>query len=192
MMQQFSSILSVVIFGMLISFITSCGGDDELISDSYLPIKVGNFWNFIDPEYPGDSGGISIIGATKLGNGKTVFIVTTSDEEEGYLSQAAEDLVLFHQTISDLQGELIYSPPIKVGTTWQGRQGEAEVVAQETVNTPAGIFQNCFRINVSVVNDDNYYSIWLAKNVGPIKLARIDASDGEIEEVMILETFNAR
>ena len=52
MMQQFSSILSVVIFGMLISFITSCGGDDELISDSYLPIKVGNFWNFIDPEYP--------------------------------------------------------------------------------------------------------------------------------------------
>ena len=33
---------------------------------------------------------------------------------------------------------------------------------------------------------------WLAKNVGPIKLARIDASDGEIEEVMILETFNAR
>ena len=192
MMQQFSSILSVAICVILVSCIMSCGDDDELISDDYLPIGVGNFWTFIDPEYPGDSSNISIIGTTKLINGKTVFIATTTDKNRGYVSQAAGDLVLFHHAINDLQGELIYRSPIKVGTTWQGNQGEAMVVAQETVNTAAGIFQNCFRINVSVVDDNNHYSIWLAKNVGPVKLARIDASDGEIEETVILETFNAR
>ena len=193
-MQQFSSIFSVVIFVMLISFTTGCGdSEDELINDDYLPIKVGNSWTFIDPEYPRDSGTIiSITGTTKLKNGKTVFIAATDDKKEGYLSRAADDLVLFHQAISDLQGELIYSPPIKVGTTWQSNQGEAEVMAQETVHTPAGIFNNCFRINVSVVDDDYYYSIWLAKNVGPVKLSGIDASDGGIEGTIVLEKFNAR
>ena len=88
----------------------------------------------------------------------------------------------------------MYQPPIKVGTTWQGSQGEAEVVTQETVSTPAGIFQNCFHINVSFVDDNDSYSIsiWLAKNVGPVKLARIDASDGDVEATLILEKFNAR
>lgn len=57
---------------------------------------------------------------------------------------------------------------------------------------PAGIFQNCFRINVSVVDDSDNYSIWLAKNVGPVKLAWIDASYGDIEATMILENSNAR
>ena len=192
-MQQFSLTFSVVIFVMLISFITGCGdNDDELINDNYLPIKVGNSWTFIDPEYPRDPGTISITGTTKLNNGKTVFIAATDGKEEGYLSRAANDLVLFHQAINDLRGELIYNPPIKVGTTWQSNKGAAEVVAQETVSTPAGIFQNCFRINVRVVDDDDYYSIWLAKNVGPVKLSEVDASDGGIEGTIVLEKFNAR
>lgn len=192
MKQQFNSIFNVTIFVTLINFITSCGGYDERIGSDYLPIDVGNLWTFIDPENPRDSYTISIIGTTKLSNGKPAFIATASDREKGYLSKAAADLILFHQAINDLQGELIYSPPIKVGTTWQGSQGEAEVVAQEIVNSPAGIFQDCFRINVSVVDDNAYYSIWLANNVGPVKLAKIDVSDGEIEATMSLETFYTR
>ncbi len=196
-MQQFNySIVNVVIFAMLISLIMSCGDDDDpqIISPNHLPIAVGNTWNFIDPEYSDDSGTISIIGTTKLSNGKTVFIAAATDEygndDRGYLSRAADDLLLFHKALSDFQGELIYSPPIKVGTTWQGQQGEAEVVAQETVSTPAGIFQNCFRINVRVVDDYDYYSIWLAKNVGPVKLAVIDTQDGEIESTIVLMRFS--
>ena len=192
MMQQFSSIFSVVMLVILIGFIASCGGDDELIGADYLPIAVGNFWNFIDPESSRGSGSISIIGTTKLRDGKTVFIGKTDDEEEGYLSRAATDLILFHQTINDLQGELIYNPPITVGATWQDSRGEARVVAQETVNTPAGIFRNCFRIDMSVVDDNNYYSIWLAKDVGPVKLAVIDISDGDIERTFVLAGFSAR
>ena len=192
MKQQFSSILDIVSCALLISFLTSCGGDGEVVTGGYLPIAVGHSWSFTDPEYPSNSNSIVITGITKLSNGKTVFVSTTSDGETGYLSRTAAHLILFHQTINDLQGELVYSPPIKVGTTWQGREGEARVVTQETVNTPAGIFPNCFRIDVNVVNDDNYYSIWLARNVGPVKLAVIDISHGDIESTIILESYNTR
>lgn len=192
MIRDFSSILSVVIAAILINAITGCGGSDDVIGDDYLPIAVGSSWTFIDPERPRTSDNISITGITKLNNGETAFISTTSDGEEGYLSRTANNLILFHQTINDLQGELIYSPPIKVGTTWQGREGEARVVTQENVNTPAGIFQNCFRIDVHIVNDDDYYSIWLAKNVGPVKLAVIDISHGDIEDTVVLEAYNTR
>ena len=196
MRQQFNkSIFGIAILVTLISSIMGCGSDDDplIISDNHLPIAVGNSWTFIDPEYSEDSVTIAIVGREKLSNGKTVF-VATDDADEGYVSRAADDLLLFHETLDDLQGELIYSPPIKVGTTWQGRQGEAEVVAQETVSTPAGIFQNCFRINVRVEDGyyDDYYAIWLAKNVGPVKLAEIDNWDGEIGSTIVLETFNAR
>ncbi|MDE0683851.1 MAG: hypothetical protein OXI63_13115 [Candidatus Poribacteria bacterium] len=197
MMQQFnSSVIRIAILAMLISSIMSCGGDDDelVIKDNHLPIKVGNSWTFIDPEYPKDNPvTITITGTTRLSNGKTAF-VASDDYSKGYVSRAADDLLLFHEAINDLQGELIYSPPIKVGTTWQGRQGEAEIIAQETVNTPAGIFQNCFRINVRVVDDydDDYYVIWLAKNVGPIKIAEIYNWDGGIRSTVVLAEFNAR
>ena len=189
--QSNNSIISTAIFAVLISYIIGCGGDDDpqTLSSGYLPIEVGNSWIFVDPEYPEDSGIISITGTTKLSNSKTVFIAKTDENGKGYLSQAANDLLLFHETLSDLQGELIYSPPIKVGTTWQGQQGEAEVVAQETVNTPAGIFQDCFRINARIIDDYDYYSVWLAKDVGPVKLAEIDGGDGEIESTLVLDRF---
>ena len=192
MIQRSSSTLNIVISTILIIFITSCGGDDEVISGGYLPIAIGNSWSFIDPEHPRESDSITITGVTQLSNGKTAFISKTSDGEEGYLSRTAANLILFHQTLNDLQGELIYSPPITVGTTWQGREGEARVITQETVNTPAGIFFNCFRVDINVVDDDDYYSIWLAKNVGPVKLAVTDISSGEIETTVVLEEFNAR
>ena len=192
MIQRSSSILNIAISAILIGFMASCSSGEDVISGDYLPIAVGNSWSFIDPEHPSDSGSIIISGTTKLSNGKTVFVTTVSDGEKGYLSRTANSLILFHETLDDLQGELIYSPPIRVGTTWQGKEGEARVVAQETVNTPAGIFFDCFRIDINVVDDDDYYSMWLAKNVGPVKMAVNNLSDGEIKATAVLEGFNPR
>ncbi len=137
-----------------------------------------------------------------MSDGKTVFIGAATDEDEnvdiGYLSRAANDLLLFHKTLKDLEGDLVYAPPIKVGTKWQGQNSQVEVVAQETVSTPAGIFQNCFRIDVRIDDyyyDDyyyEYYSIWLANNVGPVKMAVIDVWEGdeEIEDFIVLTAYN--
>ena len=198
MRQQFNkSIFSIAILATLISSMMSCGGDDDpsVISDNHFPIAVGNSWTFTNPTASEELLSIAIIGREKLSNDKSVFVATADDgDSEGYVSRAIDDFLLFHETLDDLQGELIYSPPIKVGTTWQGKQGEAEVVAQETVSTPAGIFQNCFRINVRVEDgySDYYYAVWLAKNVGPVKLAGIDNWDGEIRSTVVLKEFNVR
>jgi hypothetical protein len=192
MIQQSSSTLNIVISALLIGFITSCGGGEDVISGDYLPVALGNSWSYIDPEDPSDSDSINITGTAKLSNGKTVFITTVSDGDKGYLSRTANSLILFHQTLNDLQGELIYSPPIKVGTTWQGREGEAKVVTQETVNTPAGIFSDCFRIDINVIDNHRYYSVWLAKNVGPVRMEVKTVSDGRIRATAVLEEFSVR
>ena len=199
MTQQFKhSIIYITIFVLLISFLIGCGEDDAptTLTPNYLPIEVGNYWTFFEPSDPENLGTISITGTTKLSNGQNVFIATTSDEYgsygQGYLSRATKDLLLFHKALTDLQGELIYSPPIKVGTTWQGIEGAAEVVTKETVNTPAGIFRDCFRIDVRVdeYSEYEYYAIWLAKNVGPVKLSGIDRSDGIFEYSIVLKSFS--
>ena len=199
MTQAFNnSIIFIIFFLSLIGYITGCGEDDDpkVITPNYLPIEVGNYWTFIEPDIPDDPGTISITGTTKLSNGKIVFIASATDEygndDRGYLSQAANNLLLFHKTLSDLQGELIYSPPIKVGTTWQGQEGQAEVVTQETVNTPVGIFPDCFRIDVRIdeISEYGYYAIWLAKNVGPVKLTAIDRSDESVEYSIVLKSYS--
>ena len=73
----------------------SCGGDDDplIISDNHFPIAVGNSWTFTNPEYPEEPLSIAIIGREKLANGKLVFVATADeDDNEGYVSRAADDL----------------------------------------------------------------------------------------------------
>jgi hypothetical protein len=184
------SISIILLFIFSVGFLGGCGEDEEsLSSGGYLPIKVGNWWKYIDPDYPEDEGTILITGTTQLKDGKSV-LVAEADDDRGYLSQAANDMILFHEALDDLQGELAYRPPLEVGATWQSSSASVKVSAKEVVSTPAGIFQDCYRLDVRVVDEDNYYSVWLAKNVGPVKVAEIDSDDGEIEEVVVLRSYN--
>lgn len=184
------SISIILLFIFSVGF-WGCGEDEESLSGGgYLPIKVGNWWRYIDPDYPEDEGTILITGTTQLKDGKSV-LVAEADDDRGYLSQAANDMILFHEALDDLQGELAYRPPLEVGATWQSSSASVKVSAKEVVSTPAGIFQDCYRLDVRVVDEDDYYSVWLAKNVGPVKVAEIDSDDGEIEYVMALRSYNA-
>ena len=90
---------------VLISLLMACGEDNYplTITPNYLPIEVGNTWIFVMPDNPHNTGDISITGTTLLANGKTVFTVSTTDDyghyDSGYLSRAANDLLLFHKTL---------------------------------------------------------------------------------------------
>lgn len=187
-------IINVGFFIMLTITLISCGADDDptVMDVDYLPIEVGNSWTFTQQgDFPDPDSGpnnftelqgtISITGITTLSNGTTAFVATadvvgTTDqgvsdnvEIKGYLAQTADDLLLLHSAIDDLQGELFYMPSIKVGTKWEGERGRtAEVVAQETVKVPSGVFDNCFRINTDL--NGLRYAIWLANDVGPVKI----------------------
>ena len=59
-----NSIIIITIFVSLISFISGCGEDEDpkVITPNYVPIEVGNYWTFINPENPIGSETISITG----------------------------------------------------------------------------------------------------------------------------------
>ena len=173
-------ILLMLVFVALISSFMSCGSDDEMsvMSEDYLPLDIGNSWVFINPEDPDTQVTVSITGITALSDGRKATVVTAAEDDaegdKGYVSKTAEGLLLAHSAIDDLQGELFYIPTIKVGSRWEGDRGrEAEVVAREDVSTPAGRFQNCFRIDM-LDDGDRDATVWLANNVGPVKLQEIE------------------
>jgi len=185
----------IFVVATLISFILGCGETDDrnVISVNYLPIEVGNSWTFINPKSPADTPDIFFIsGKTKLDDGTTAFIANTQDVAQGYVSRVADDLVLFHQTLNDIVGELIYTTPLNVGTTWQAQAGEAQVVAIETVHTPAGTFLKCFRIHVQVLDENTKYAVWLAENVGPVKIVNIDTETQKIIDTRVLQRYNTK
>jgi hypothetical protein len=66
--------------------IISCGenDEDELINTDYLPIKVGNWWKYIEPNDPEEQGLILITGTTKLKDGRTAFIGETDGDRESW------------------------------------------------------------------------------------------------------------
>ena len=180
MTQHLKKSIISIIFVMLISSILSCGSDDELsvMSGDYLPLDIGNSWVFTNSEDPDTQLTVSITGITALSDGRTATVVTAveGDDEwdKGYVSKTAEGLLLAHSETDDLEGELFYIPTIKIGSRWEGDRGwAAEVVAREDVNTPAGRFKNCFRLNM-LDDGDKFATLWLANNVGPVKLQEIE------------------
>ena len=45
-------------------------------------------------------------------------------------------------------------------------------------------------LDVRVVDESDYYSVWLAKDIGPVKLAEIDPNNQEIESVIVLHSYS--
>ena len=88
--------------------------------------------------------------------------------------------------------------PIRLGSKWISSNNdgvikiktERKVVKVETVTVPAGTFQRCLKISEDVVvtrgnnQKRNLSYMWLAKNVGPVKLINPD------EEVFQLVEYN--
>ena len=185
--------------------IAGCSNEGEKLGlgneeDSYLPVTVGSWWKYVDSEYPEYAKEMIVITGTKrLENGKIVMVAETS-EDQGYLSQVSNDMILFHEKLDDLKGELVYNPPLKVGATWQSNNVSAKVVAKEVINTPAGLFEDCYRVDVNVPHadyydyyydeySDNKYAVWLAQGVGPVKIAEIGSDSQTIRNVVVLDAY---
>jgi len=202
LVSTFVILIVIYIFG--ISGCSNEGGKIGLVNeeDSYLPVTVGSWWKYVDSDYPEYAKEIIVITGTKrLENGKIVMVAETS-EDQGYLSQGSNDMILFHEKLDDLEGELVYNPPLKIGATWQSNNGSARVVAKEVVETPAGMFEDCYRIDATVAHAGYYdyyydeyieysdnYAVWLAQGVGPVKIAEIGSDSQKIKNVVVLDSY---
>ncbi|HBN08076.1 MAG TPA: hypothetical protein DD435_05320 [Cyanobacteria bacterium UBA8530] len=56
----------------------------------------------------------------------------------------------------------------KVGDRWSSIKGEAEVIANESVNTPGHLFIGCWKVAYKLNGDTNY--CWFAPNVGLVRM----------------------
>ena len=133
----------------------------------------------------------------------TRFIVTQPDGIRQVLLVLRDAPAVGNQRLAG--GVFTFNPPqdfvpnpIHLGSKWRSSNNdgvikiktERKVVKVETVTVPAGTFQRCLKISEDVVvtrgnnQKRNLSYMWLAKNVGPVKLINPD------EEVFQLAEYN--
>lgn len=129
------------------------------------------------------------------------FFVSVGDEEIGLHKTILDEGILGTITAVFEPAATFFRLRLTVGDTWefsadkitiQGRESslehttDVEVVAIETVETPAGTFENCAKVKLQLrvtaaflnINSTSYQ--WLAPDVGPVKYLNVnsDGSDG--------------
>lgn len=156
--------------------------------------------------FPADiqQGGVRVISTQNNETSvSTRFIVTQPDGIRQVLLVLRDAPAVGNQRLAG--GVFTFNPPqdfvpnpIRLGSKWISSNNdgaikiktERKVVKVETVTVPAGTFQRCLKISEDVVvtrgnnQKRNLSYMWLAKNVGPVKLINPD------EEVFQLVEYN--
>ena len=148
-------------------------------------------------------GGVRVISTQNETSVSTRFIVTQPDGIRQVLLVLRDAPAVGNQRLAG--GVFTFNPPqdfvpnpIHLGSKWISSNNdgaikiktERKVVKVETVTVPAGTFQRCLKISEDVVvtrgnnQKRNLSYMWLAKNVGPVKLINPD------EEVFQLAEYN--
>ena len=147
--------------------------------------------------------GVRVISTQNETSVSTRFIVTQPDGIRQVLLVLRDAPAVGNQRLAG--GVFTFNPPqdfvpnpIHLGSKWISSNNdgaikiktERKVVKVETVTVPAGTFQRCLKISEDVVvtlgnnQKRNLSYMWLAKNVGPVKLINPD------EEVFQLAEYN--
>ena len=147
--------------------------------------------------------GVRVISTQNETSVSTRFIVTQPDGIRQVLLVLRDAPAVGNQRLAG--GVFTFNPPqdfvpnpIHLGSKWISSNNdgaikiktERKVVKMETVTVPAGTFQRCLKISEDVVvtlgnnQKRNLSYMWLAKNVGPVKLINPD------EEVFQLAEYN--
>jgi len=84
------------------------------------------------------------------------------------------DSTIYH-IFEDSVGQTILNYPLEVGKKWSYYDNEdweihVEVLSKETVSTPAGIFEDCYRIFYYWELDRDRHYRWFAPGVGMVKI----------------------
>jgi len=170
----------------------------------YFPLKDSQEWRYAATGYEileadtleteSRTYAIAVTGsAVEPGLGKT-YEVRIMRDEESYLSfffRKTRDAVFVLPT-SHLDGlgptsgwMKLLELPLREGAFWYGDEARSlsfEVIAVETMETPAGSFRNCFRIRIH--SPEPYLmDVWLAPDVGIVRWHhRLSASRFEVAE----------
>ena len=192
-------LLPILVLSLVCSFTLTAA------AQNYYPSAIGNTWTLMsvdgteertysleEPDIAVDAGVLLLKIATAVVGTETVDIdnyYVTVDAEGIKLHQSATDEGTFGIAEAQFDPPASFFPlPLTVGDAWQivaetelklvgatTSTTSAEVVALETVTTPAGTFENCVKIQLNrrvvtrlVTTRGTSYQ-WLAPDVGPVK-----------------------
>ena len=186
----------------LVVLIVGCGDDEE--GTVFFPLSVDNEWNYdmtMTETTPSDTTVVTgtqsqeITAATTLDDGTAVFeqtmivtIGTIVDTSIEYIEET-EDYLLAYDTKADTMPDTVAALPPEVGKTWNVDDNTtAEYIGQESVTVPAGTFSDCWKmVHIESTNDTTW--IYVAENVGPVKINWIEVEADTIHE-MLMELDN--
>jgi len=172
----------------------SCGGDDDDDDAilNYFPIETGKWWEYEVVDTWGSTTTVQnfrimITGEDKLENGKSVHAVEVKSkggDHQGisgptslvrYASHLASGMVMFHNTLDNLEGLLIMGLPLQVGKTFQGKYSRVEIISKETVVASTldwgttVVYEDCYRVDLSYSSGPEILTVWLADKIGIVK-----------------------
>ena len=178
------SLLSVL---LVVSALLGCVAQATFATTDYWPLYMGYCATF--REYIKENGysySHLSIGSTKEVNGTTCYVLDVYPDGPGGSSMAmkkVEGATKAFDTCEEGGGCEIFGTPqtwipatVTVGITWQYDEGGGSIVSaeaqslNETVVTPARVFNNCLKVRMTYSDAPNDYGyLWLAPGVGPVK-----------------------
>ncbi len=152
------------------------GGENGL---DHIPLKSGSTWSyarFDSLAFMEDTVMVNIIGQVLTIYGDTLIEIEVVDSIISIINaKMVSDTLLF--IISDFGLPYVilerFVLPLKVGNKWLGKSpfDSVSVVGRETVEVPAGVFHNAFRVEQQFwfFNQSNQTTYWIAPGVGIVK-----------------------
>ena len=186
----------VMAIAFLVAFVVGCTTTSEKVTGGreYFPNEDGYSWSYrvtfastsetatMETTFSGTSAVDSIIVQKFI-----MRIIVDSfivQEEESFL-QVSDAAVLGYGSPSypTTEAAIILDFPLEVGKKWiTSGTYEAEVLAIETVPVPLGSYDDCFKIS-TFIGSDTPALIWLAPNVGPVKMGMTMGTEEAVAEL---------
>lgn len=143
----------------------------------YWPMAAGNLWVYdwiqvtIEPGEPPDTTVFETYsqectGEVTLANGAKAWAVIDGEGDTTYYQETGNAVLTY--SYPGARPDTFLRLPLEEGSTWHDPYGTTmQVRGQEAVETPAGVFQDCWQIELYGVNIDPYQQFaWFAPDVG--------------------------
>ena len=195
---------------LLALLLTACGGEDSTGpsggGDDYLPLAVGNYWNYdIDGTLVGAGGDTTyvtgqfnrdIFGTTSHQQGFQVYSMeqetqidapdTTVIYADTVYVYETEEVVRVYQDTVTADYTLYLQMPLDVGDSWTSDSLETMTVISltSTVETSLGTYSDCAHLRLTFEDDqDQMENLYLAPGVGLVKQTFYDEESTATENI---------
>jgi hypothetical protein len=167
----------LTIAGAVCLVFTLMGSTCKTGAADYWPMADGNTWTYRELEiaaYPDSAPDTTIVdeamtqkcgSRVKLYNGTDAWPMGSGDSSYNYFSDS-RSAVLIYTSVYDTKPDTWLLLPLEESKTWTFGSHTMLVRGKETVEVPAGTYDDCWKVEMLVMGGSSV--IWFAPNVGMV------------------------